>query len=80
MAHFSVGSPIVDSGSYIGVDVWLRIDLRGRRTLAPDLRSNEDVYKVRLFLSTDRTLSLNDKQVSVVVFRLSINPNFPTFS
>ena len=65
MAHFGVGSPIVDSGSYIGVDAWLKIDLRGARTLAPDLRSNVDVYKVRLFLSTDGTLSGDDREVGV---------------
>ena len=74
VAHFSLDTPIVDSNSYIGVNLWLKVDLEGSRTLAPD--ASTDVYQVQLFLSTDKTLDASDKEVCVILGTFLFHINF----
>lgn len=66
VARLSLATPVVESGSYTGVNLWLKVDLAGTRTLTPDSNQDVDVYKVQLFLSTDKVLSSIDKEVSVI--------------
>ena len=62
--YFKSRERLVDPGGFFGVNVVLGVDLSGSRTLNPTIALDTDLYDVKLYLSTDVTIGVDDFEVN----------------